>query len=1680
LPGTAQPLVAFLFLSPWAALATGLGAISIPIIIHLFSRRRFRIVDWAAMRFLLAAQKQNVRRMRLEQLLLLAVRVLLLLLLVLAMASVAPWAEAVWHKLFPDSAVMAAVHRRTHKVIVLDGSFSMGLKIGDRNCFELARARALQILETTPGGDGFSVVLMAAPVQRIVPEPSEDGPRVADEIRKLRLPHGNADLTGTLLAVDEMLGRSPGKFEAREVYFVTDMQRSTWIRPAPDAAKIMQRLQERARLVFVDVGGGEAPGNLAVTDLRLINPLATTATVTPISATIHKFGADDGKPVRVELLIGKSRSAANDPPFDPRVVGQQTVRVPPGQAGATVSFAHKFSTPGAYVLQVRIENDALDLDDSRSLVVTVKDTLPVMLVNGKPAAEEYERATGYLRDALQPSENRAGLAESPVRVKVISETQFGDATLGDLTGYDCVFLCDVARFSAAEVRRLETHLKRGGGAIFCLGPRVDLEAYNRLLFKNGEGILPARLLGIHRATEERPFLLFADEDSLKVPPMAAFAGQYRVSLLEPRFTQYVRTELPTAKPRGRKVALFRPEPQISGVAPANKNDGPPLLPVFEPAIIEAPYQRGRVVLITTTANKDWNNWADRPSLLAMMHEILHFAVGGRMQGHAVLVGDPLEEFLPSGTSGLEVTLHTPDGRAIRKVTEANEDSAFFRFAETEQAGIYRATIGQHPQDYLYAVNVPTSTEGQQGSESDLTRLQPQDLQASYAGMEFQVVHDPRSVVHAPAGGTGDGQPAGSGMGPVIARVLLFLFLVLMLGEVVLAWKLGRFSKTGVPAQVQTADGKLLPSVIGGVAAVAFVVVAGVLIHTAWTGDFLGFLPENWRSVAESAFGVAKPVAGESTRWRLESTPYLPGRSPLEPWLVGTLALAAGVLVLGIYLREGQTAGAGYRVLLAGLRFFLILLTLLVLLPQLQLWFERQGWPDIAIIIDDSGSMSVTDAYQDTAVKEAADRLARATGLSKPQRLQLAQALLTRKDADWIEDLLTRRKVKVHLYHCSTDAIPLAEAAQPDQRDVALEAIKGLHTKADTKDGSDGSLLGKAVRTVLNRRRGQSLSAIIMLTDGVTTEGEDLVQASQHAAQMGVPLYFVGIGDNHEVRDLILHDLQVEDTVFVGDRLVFEARLTAQGYTNLRAVEVKLREKTADGQFKDLETQKVIPDPQGKPVKFRMTHRPTEPGERTYIIEAETLPDEPQPPDNNRLERTVLVREAKPSKVLYIEGPFRYEFRYIKSLLEREGADAKGNKTVDLKVLVLDADPEYPAQDKSALADFPTKEELNQYDVVILGDVDPKDPRIGDKNLKLLVDFVRERGGGLLVIAGELFCPQAYKDTPLADVLPIQVTGGEAEPRDVIRREGFRPELTPVGRLHPMFRFHPDEQENQALWSKLAEMKWFAEGYRLQPAAEVLAVHPRRRAAVPRFGGAGDDKHPLVVQHFVGAGRCMFFGFDETWRWRFREDELHFNQFWTQTVKYLARSGVAGIQIRLNRSTPYRRGEPIQITVRFPDDAPAPAADTPVKVVVERRTQRPGAETETEIETLQLAKLEGSRATYETIKTRTPKGDYRMWLSAPAVVGAKPRAECRVLDPPGEMEKIRMNQVDMQRAAEQSRGKFYTLADADRLLDDLPAGSRIALHTPGPPWLLWNHFGMLFLLLGVFGGEWILRKRKHLL
>src|SRR6202795_4660051 len=74
-----------LFLNPWAMVAGG-ALVSAPIIIHLINRMRFKRIRWAAMEFLLKAQKRNRRRLIIEQLILLALRCLLVALVGLLVA----------------------------------------------------------------------------------------------------------------------------------------------------------------------------------------------------------------------------------------------------------------------------------------------------------------------------------------------------------------------------------------------------------------------------------------------------------------------------------------------------------------------------------------------------------------------------------------------------------------------------------------------------------------------------------------------------------------------------------------------------------------------------------------------------------------------------------------------------------------------------------------------------------------------------------------------------------------------------------------------------------------------------------------------------------------------------------------------------------------------------------------------------------------------------------------------------------------------------------------------------------------------------------------------------------------------------------------------------------------------------------------------------------------------------------------------------------------------------------------------------------------------------------------------------------------------------------------------------------------------------------------------------------
>ncbi len=248
-----------------APLLYGLAAASVPILIHLLNRRKFREVHWAAMRFLLAAIRKNQRRIRIEQWLLLAIRTLIILLVVSAMAK--PFLEAFG---------MVIAGRRVHRVLVLDASLSMGYTSAGTSRFDQAKAVAAQLVKESRQGDAVSVVLMGQPPRVVIGDPSPNLKEVEKEVGELAITHGGVDLAATFEAVDRVLDVS--SISQKEVIFLTDLQAASWRSPSQSTEgfkRVLARIEARhPRSVLIDLGksGGE---NRAVTDLKLDVPVVT-------------------------------------------------------------------------------------------------------------------------------------------------------------------------------------------------------------------------------------------------------------------------------------------------------------------------------------------------------------------------------------------------------------------------------------------------------------------------------------------------------------------------------------------------------------------------------------------------------------------------------------------------------------------------------------------------------------------------------------------------------------------------------------------------------------------------------------------------------------------------------------------------------------------------------------------------------------------------------------------------------------------------------------------------------------------------------------------------------------------------------------------------------------------------------------------------------------------------------------------------------------------------------------------------------------------------------------------------------------------------------------------------------------------------------------------------------------
>lgn len=526
------------FLNPW--LLAGVIGIALPIIAHLLNRRRFDVVEWAAMQFLKPARKTR-RRLRLEELLLLSLRIGMILLLVLAAAR--PW--------IPGgllSGYRSAGSRSV--VIVIDGSNSMARSDGLNTLHQNAVRRASEFLKSLGGGDSVALIDARDQPRTILESPLQDLEVVQQALQRLAGPGGAADLQKAAERAVAILGRSSSA--SREIVVFTDRQRNSW---NPDNESAWQRFEDlltfpsvRPRLWTIDVAKQlvALPRNIAVDRLMLMRDL-----------TVPDF------PLRMSSLIRNSGTTALQVPVrlllngQPLTGKQQNVDVPAG-GQAAVEFELLIRPEGTHLLSIEaiVADDPIPADNVSHAAVRVTSALPVLLINGRRTVNIADRETFFAGIALTTPGNQTPWVQART-------VDAAEVRADDLKTAAMVVLADVDRLDPKVIEELVSYASQGNGVFITLGPNTSPESFQKLYTESG------LVQGIELLRSKQAPLDAAD--SVRIAPLSMmpgwldrFASPSR-SFLKSQFQQWWLTRL--------SGPLAGAEPARSGVA--NSPDAEP-------------------------------------------------------------------------------------------------------------------------------------------------------------------------------------------------------------------------------------------------------------------------------------------------------------------------------------------------------------------------------------------------------------------------------------------------------------------------------------------------------------------------------------------------------------------------------------------------------------------------------------------------------------------------------------------------------------------------------------------------------------------------------------------------------------------------------------------------------------------------------------------------------------------------------------------------------------------------------------------------------------------------------------------------------------------------------------------------------------------------------------------------
>ena len=601
-------------------------------------------------------------------------------------------------------------------------------------------------------------------------------------------------------------------------------------------------------------------------------------------------------------------------------------------------------------------------------------------------------------------------------------------------------------------------------------------------------------------------------------------------------------------------------------------------------------------------------------------------------------------------------------------------------------------------------------------------------------------------------------------------------------------------------------------------------------------------------------------------------------------------------------------------------------------------------------------------------------------------------------------------------------------------------------------------LSEPVKTRALALREGERTAVILLSDGQHNAGESPADLAKLLGARGVPVFPVGIGMQQRPPDLAVLAVKGPDTVAEdgrvrgsvelkddmqagaaftlrvahGERVVWEKELTTDG-KHLRAVEF------------DFPVKELVADELKRQDKdLRFASLPLHFTARVTVLDGE------KDKSNNTGGLWVNATTQRP-KVLLLDGRPRWEFRYLRNLLERDDS-------WEVNALLAGAGGEQKFWARGKLiGQFPAdRETLFTYNLIIFGDLPANQLRAPE--LEWIRDFVGQRGGGVIFVDGRQERLASLQQSALAPLFPVSFEG---RPIDGVTMNF---QLKATGSSLTPLMLTSDPLENARLWWFLPSPHWLAPA-RALPGAETWLE------AV-----AGETRHAAAVFRRYGSGKALYLAFDESWRWRYKVGDLYHQKFWNQAAKFVMESPFA-VQDKFvsldSGALNYEPGATAEIRTRILD---AQGRAMP-RAKAEAWLMREGRK----VATVALTADENETGIYRGRTAPLTDGDYEVRVRVEGLPDAEMKARTGFAvrrTATGELAELNCNEPLLRELAANSGGRYFREEELGALLERLrPLSEGRVVETETVLWQSWWWFGGVILLLAL---EWALRKRAGMM